>query len=151
LTASVVIVGCRHSADPAPSNGGSATAMSGPAATTTDAALKPCATPNGSGKTEDLDGDGTPDLLVLGYREVEVYLHRGDCLKHVTTIDADGRVAFVTVLPTAHAGMRDLSIDTWLYHGDRKRNDWLWTGHGYLSSGRGETIPGPPHLPPRRR
>ena len=46
-------------------------------------------------------------------------------------------------------GMRELSIDTWLYHGDRKRMSWLWTGHTYSSPGRGEDIPAPTR--PRRR
>lgn len=82
------------------------------------------------------------DLLVSGYRDVTLYLRRGACLTLVATIDPQGTVAFVSVAKEG-SGMRDLSIDTWLFHGDRKRSHWRWVGGRYESVGREETILGP--------
>ncbi len=87
---------------------------------------------------------------MLGYRDVTVYRRRGNCFEAIATLELEARVAFVQVLDTTHSGMRDLSIDTWLYHGDRARSTWSWSGGTYDSFGRPEEIPGPSRPRPRR-
>ena len=91
---------------------------------------------------KDIDGDGTPDLMVRGYRDLTIYLRRGDCYTLATKFEVNGRLAFIHVVERKEPGMRDLSIDTWLMHGDRKRTHWTWVGRTY-ASGFEEDIPGP--------
>lgn len=96
------------------------------------------------GHADDVDGDGTPDWIVTHDDTVDVYLRRGDCLALLTTIKPEGRVAFVGVIDKkGPPGVRNLSIDTWLFHGDRARAEWSWTGYGYESRGPTEEILGP--------
>jgi len=94
------------------------------------------------GLAEDVDGDGIPDLIAKGYRDVTVYLRRGSCLSRLAAFETEGPAAFVNVVSKTGVGIRDLSIDTWLFHGDRRRTLWSWDGRGYRA-GFDEEIPGP--------
>jgi hypothetical protein len=93
------------------------------------------------GQAVDVDGDGTPDWIAQSDWDVEVYVRRGDCFQRAAKIKP-GSVAFVHVIEREGPGMRDLSIDTWLFHGDRSRTRWRWTGQTYFA-GPSETILGP--------
>ena len=95
------------------------------------------------GQDADVDGDGTPDRIVTGFSDVTIYVRRGAGFVLFTKIDAEGHVAFVHVVDKG-TGVRDLSIDTWLYHGDRKRTTWSWVG-GWYVAGLEEEIRGPRH------
>ena len=97
------------------------------------------------GLAADIDGDGAPDRIAKGSRDVTVYLHRGTCVTLLATIAPNGPVAFVSLIERNGAGVRDLSIDTWLFHGDRRRTRWSWNGRTYRESGVAEEIPGPRH------
>ena len=136
-------VGCHRSAPPVtievPPTAASSAPRSGAAS-----CVAPDRVPEGA--AADVDGDGTPDRIVKGYNDVTIYLRQGDCFALLAKIDAGGPVEFVDVIEKKEAGVRDLSIDTWLFHGDRKRTLWTWSGQAYLSSGFEEEIPGP-HRP----
>jgi hypothetical protein len=95
-----------------------------------------------SGRAEDLDGDGTPDLLVQGYRIVTLYVRRDGCLRFLARIEAHGPVAFVDVVPRREPGPSDLVVDTWLFHGDSRRTTYRFIGDAYVEIGRSEEIPG---------
>jgi hypothetical protein len=101
-----------------------------------------------TGRTEDLDGDGTPDLLVKGYRDVTLYVRRDGCLRLLARIEPQGPVAFVHVVPRREPGLPDLVVDTWLFHGDRRRTTYRFTGDAYVDVGPSKEIPGP-RLPRR--
>ena len=115
------------------------------AASSAPVATAPCVAPGDAprGRDEDVDGDGTPDRIAKGYRDVTIYLRKGDCFTLLATIDPNGPVAFVGIVEKEGGGVRDLSIDTWLFHGDRRRTLWAWDGRAYQASGGDEEIPGP--------
>lgn len=130
---SALVAGCGRPVQPA--------LVVSPVATSTAGCLAPGSEPQG--RDVDLDGDGTPDRLVSGYRNVTLYLRRGGCFTMLATIDPEGPVAFVHVNEPKGAGIRDLSIETWLVHGDRRRTQWSWIGGAFQRSGADEEILGP--------
>ena len=78
------------------------------------------------------------------YREVHVYrLGPGGCGTLVASFDPEGPFAFGSIREPARDGMPDLSIDTWLMHGDRRRQMFSWLGTHYVATGRAEDILGP--------
>lgn len=108
----------------------------------------------------DVDGDGTPDAVVEVDRGLDVYLARaagdgGACFTRAGHLALERRAAFVSVAAPASAvdagaALGDVVVDTWLYHGDRRRTRYHAAGDGRWVEGLGEEIPGP-HRPSRPR
>lgn len=94
---------------------------------------------------EDLDDDGTKDVIlrVVGGQEHFLYVTRGACALFVGNV----RAAFLWVDETKHEGFHDLSMDTWLFHGDRARRTVRFHAGHYDFEGAmldpGELVPGP--------
>ncbi len=101
-----------------------------------------------SAACEALPEDALPDdsgfALGHGYDEVRVYrLGPGGCGTLITSFDAEGPLAFSSVGEPKLDGMPDLSIETWLMHGDRRHQRFSWSGSRYVATGRAVEIPGP--------
>lgn len=90
----------------------------------------------------DLDGDGTADRIVEDARSLVFYVRRGACFEPRASLPLEGPLAFVFVSESG-AGMRTISVETWLMHGDRRAESYRWSGTRYESTGRSEEIPGP--------
>ena len=79
-----------------------------------------------------------------GLDSVGVYHEHAGCIGWVATIASSGELAFATILlgsdPEAPPG---ISLDTWLFHGDRRRRELVWNVDAYIQDGRDEEIPGP--------
>jgi hypothetical protein len=90
---------------------------------------------------------GTPEgafALASGYSEVRLYrLGPAGCATLVATIDPGGPSAFSSIGKLQQDGMPELDIETWLMHGDRRRQRFRWSGDHYTESGPAEEIPGP--------
>ena len=81
------------------------------------------------------------------YRDVRVF--RDDKLVATVQIEDGGPVADAEVeLKKDPAAMPDLSVDTWLYHGDRRRTHYFYV-HGAYMAGASEEVPGPGRPRPR--
>lgn len=104
----------------------------------------PCLTEDvvGDSKSDaDLDADGTPDRIVERLGELAVYVRRGACFELRATLPFDGPLAFVHAR-APHDGLSDLSVETWLMHGDRRVESFRWTGTGFVSTGHTQQIEG---------
>jgi hypothetical protein len=77
-------------------------------------------------------------------REVRLYrLGPGGCGTLVASFDPEGPFAFGSIREPKRDGMPELGIETWLMHGDRRRQTFSWSGGRYVSTGPAEEIPGP--------
>ena len=92
---------------------------------------------------EDIDGDGKPDWIIRGSREVAVFVDRSGCPENRGGFVTEGALAFVHVDASSAAAagkMRDLRVDTWLHHGDRAQYVYAWTGSAWVMKSRGRDI-----------
>jgi hypothetical protein len=82
------------------------------------------------------------------YRELRLY-HLDDphCAKLVATIDTGGPFAFASIEDAQPGAMPELTVDTWLMHGDRRRTHFVWLKDGYIDAGPAEDVPGPRKRP----
>ncbi|HEY5924924.1 MAG TPA: hypothetical protein VIV11_24755 [Kofleriaceae bacterium] len=79
-----------------------------------------------------------------GYSELQLYrVDAAGCAKLVATIDTGDPFAFASVGEAQPGSMPEISVDTWLMHGDRKRRHFVWRSGHYFETGRVEEIRGP--------
>lgn len=121
---------------------------SSPRATASESARKPLAARQPAAACEPVPADAeTPEsgfVLAHDYREVRVYrLGAGGCGTLVASFDPEGPYAFGSIGEPKGDGMPELTIDTWLMHGDRRRQTFSWSGTHYVATGLAEEIPGP--------
>jgi hypothetical protein len=137
----LVLAGCgpslsaSSSPSPAAPRGGDAGAGAA------DAGGPACAPPKGEvvADADDIDGDGVADVITADFYELMVYVRRGDCFVHGGEVKLPGPLAFV------HTFEGEISVQTWLMHGDRRVDSYrLVKGH-LVQVGEARTIfEGPP-------
>ncbi|HEY4241567.1 MAG TPA: hypothetical protein VGM88_17215 [Kofleriaceae bacterium] len=77
--------------------------------------------------------------LQTGYRDVQVF--RDGTL--VATVTTGAPVAHASLAPKMNPRLTpDLSVDTWLMHGDRRRTHYTFSDGAY-HAGASEDVPGP--------
>jgi hypothetical protein len=91
-------------------------------------------------------------VLVEDSSAVVVYRQGASCATEVGDIHVGGSFAFAELLAKPNADdVPDVSLDTWLMHGDRLRREYVWDGTHYTQHGVERDIPGPgkwrPHKP----
>lgn len=95
-------------------------------------------------QTIDFNHDGQPDVIVQidgGREEMHLlYVMDRGCGQFVGAIRAFMLDCAYSATPPA---MCDLSVDTWLMHGDRKRCRWTFSGGRYVELSDCEDIMGP--------
>lgn len=97
-------------------------------------------------RPHDIDGDGADELVVPEGRELVFYAARGRCHAVVARVPLAGRFAFLYVSEKASEKgetKRDIAVDTWLYHGDRKRVRYSFRDGVYVETGTEQLIEGP--------
>lgn len=95
-------------------------------------------------RVADFDHDDEADVMMRGagmyeYPYALYRIHQG-CGEFVGTIEA---FMIDCAYGKTTSGMCDLSVDTWLMHGDRKRCRWRFVGSAYQDTGDCQDIMGP--------
>lgn len=83
-------------------------------------------------------------MFTRGYAALRLYrIDAKGCATFVTMVDTGGPLAFVSIGEAPPGEMPELTIDTWLMHGDRRRTVFAWVSGRYVDVDPGEEIRGP--------